>query len=111
MPILKNANFSDTSRSLIWHFPNKWTDKDGPGINYYSAIRKGDWKMIYSMRTGKKELYNLAIDIGESNDLSSQYAGKLVELSTLLSNQFRQWKSPMPRFKNTGKLVPFPDGL
>ena len=110
IPILKNANFSDTSRSLIWHYPNKWIDKDGPGINYYSAIRKGNWKMIYCMRTGKKELYNLAIDIGESNDLSANHTDKLLELSTLLSNQLRKWKAPMPRFKNTGQLVPFSDG-
>ena len=110
IPILKNANFSDTSRSLIWHYPNKWIGKDGPGINYYSAIRKGNWKMIYSMRTGKKELYNLAIDIGESNDLSGNYTDKLLELSTLLSNQLRKWKAPMPRFKNTGQPVLFPDG-
>jgi len=111
LPILTNASFSDTTRSLIWHYPNKWIDKDGPGINYYSAIRKGDWKMIYSMRTGKKELYNLALDIGENNDLSFQYADKLVELSILLSNQLRKWEAPMPRIKKTGKLVPFPDGL
>ena len=110
IPILKNANYSDTSRSLIWHYPNKWIDKDGPGINYYSAIRKGNWKMIYSMRTGKKELYNLAIDMGESNDLSENYTDKLLELSTLLSNQLRKWKAPMPRFKNTGQPVLFPDG-
>ena len=110
IPILKNANYSDTSRSLIWHYPNKWIDKDGPGINYYRAIRKGNWKMIYSMRTGKKELYNLAIDMGESNDLSENYTDKLLELSTLLSNQLRKWKAPMPRFKNTGQLVPFSDG-
>jgi len=111
LPILTNASFSDTTRSLIWHYPNKWIDKDGPGINYYSAIRKGDWKMIYSMRTGKKELYNLALDIGENNDLSVQYADKLVELSILLSNQLRKWEAPMPRIKKTGQLVPFPDGL
>jgi arylsulfatase A-like enzyme len=111
LPILTNASFSDTTRSLIWHYPNKWIDKDGPGINYYSAIRKGDWKMIYSMRTGKKELYNLALDIGENNDLSFQYADKLVELSILLSNQLRKWEAPMPRIKKTGQLVPFPDGL
>jgi arylsulfatase A-like enzyme len=111
LPILSNASFSDSSRSLIWHYPNKWIDKDGPGINYYSAIRKGNWKMIYSIRTGKKELYNLSVDIGENNDLSVQNTVKLRELSTLLSTQLRQWKAPMPRFKKTGQPVPFPDGL
>ena len=111
LPILTNASFSDSSRSLIWHYPNKWIDKDGPGINYYSAIRKGNWKMIYSMRTGKKELYNLSVDIGENNDLSAQNTVKLRELSTLLSTQLRQWKAPMPRLKKTGQSIPFPDEL
>jgi hypothetical protein len=67
--------------------------------------------MIYSIRTGKKELYNLSVDIGENNDLSVQNTVKLRELSTLLSTQLRQWKAPMPRFKKTGQPVPFPDGL
>ncbi len=111
LPILTNTSFSDSSRSLIWHYPNKWIDKDGPGINYYSAIRKGNWKMIYSMRTGKKELYNLSVDIGENNDLSAQNTVKLRELSTLLSTQLRQWKAPMPRLKKTGQSIPFPDEL
>ena len=110
VPILKNATYSDSSRTLIWHYPNKWINEGGPGINYYSAIRKGSWKMIYSTRTGKKELYNLANDIGENNDLASNFSDKLLELSTLLSNQLRKWKAPMPRFKNTGLLVPFSDG-
>ena len=33
LPILKNPNYVDTTRTLIWHSPNKWTVKDGPGIN------------------------------------------------------------------------------
>lgn len=35
------------------------------------AVRKGDWKLI--SKSGKCHLYNLARDIHEDNDLSSQY--------------------------------------
>jgi len=111
LPILKNDKYTDTSRILIWHYPNKWQSKDGPGINYFSAIRKGAWKMIYSMRTGKKELYNLAEDIGEQKDLSSAYPQKVNSLSILLSNQLRKWDAPMPFLKSTNKKVPMPDEL
>lgn len=106
---LNNPECIDSTRTLIWHYPNKWIDKDGPGINYYSAIRQGSWKLVYSMRTGKKELYNLKNDIGEQNDVSSRNKGKVNELSSLLSDQLRKWKSPMPVKKATGKPAPLPD--
>jgi arylsulfatase A-like enzyme len=109
LPILKNPNYVDNNRSLIWHSPHNWRGVDGPGINYYSAIRKGDWKLIYSMRTGKKELYNLAEDIGENNNLSDVNPVLVKSLSSLLSNVLRKNNAPMPSFKSTGKPVPMPD--
>lgn len=109
LPILKNPNYVDNNRSLIWHSPHNWRGVDGPGINYYSAIRKGDWKLIYSMRTGKKELYNLAEDIGENNNLSDVNPVLVKSLSSLLSNVLRKNNAPMPSLKSTGKPVPMPD--
>ncbi|MBS1669582.1 MAG: sulfatase [Bacteroidetes bacterium] len=111
VPILKNSDYTDTSRVLIWHFPNKWTGKDGPGINYFSAIRMGRWKLVYDMRNGKNELYDLTKDIGETENLVSQYPQKVKQLSKILSDSLRKWKSPMPSFKNSGKQVPWPDEL
>lgn len=95
MPVLKNASYTNNERYLVWHFPHKWTGEDGPGINYFSAIRQGDWKLVYSMRSGKKELYNLKNDIGESNDLTAQYSEKLKTLAALLGKQLRDRKAPM----------------
>ncbi len=111
IPVLQNARYTDTTRALIWHYPNKWIDTDGPGINYYSAIRKGNWKLVYSMRSGKKELYDLKKDIGETKDLSVLYPLKVKELASILSDQLRSWHSPMPVVKRTGKPVPMPDEL
>lgn len=108
-PVLKNAAYYDDSRTLIWHSPNKWVPNDGPGINYYSAIRKGDWKLVYSIRTGKKELFNLKDDIGETNDLSLQNSLIVNNLSTKLFSQLKAWQSPMPVDKKTGKPVPYGD--
>jgi hypothetical protein len=61
------------------------------------------------MRTGKRELYNLKNDIGETVDLSSKYPEKLRQLSTILSNQLRNWDAPMPQFKKDNRVVPMPD--
>lgn len=110
VPVLKNVNYeNDLHRVLVWHYPNKWQEKDGPGINYFSALRQGRWKLIYSMRTGKKELYNLETDTGEMNDLASQYPEKVKALASLLGKQLREWKSPMPVLKAFNKIVPYPD--
>lgn len=109
VPLLKNPLLEDEERMLVWHFPNKWQPKDNLGINYKSAIRQGKWKMIYNMRDGSKELYNLQNDIGESINLITQYPEKGKVLASLLSQQLRKWKAPMPVEKRTGKPVALPD--
>jgi arylsulfatase A-like enzyme len=43
------------------------------------AIRRGDWKLVASRGTAW-ELYNLAEDIGEKNDLAAKMPGKVEEL-------------------------------
>jgi arylsulfatase A-like enzyme len=111
VPLLKDHSQEVNERALIWHVPNKWIRQDGPGINYKSAIREGDWKLIYNMRSGKMELYNLRSDIGETTDLASEYPERVRMLTQKLSQQLRQWDSPMPVFKATSKVVPMPDEI
>ena len=108
IPILKNPAYKNNNRTLIWHTPNKWTQPDGPGINFYSAVRKGDWKLVYSLRTGKKELYNLKKDIGELNDVSAANPALVQSLSKQLFSQLKQWNAPMPVIKATGKTMEYP---
>ena len=52
------------------------------------AIRAGDYKLIEVFETGKKELYNLHEDIGESHDLAAEKP----ELVTKLSRMLKQWR-------------------
>jgi arylsulfatase A-like enzyme len=46
------------------------------------AVRRGDWKLV--RQANKEELYNLAADLGESNDLAQQQPGQLKELRAKL---------------------------
>lgn len=109
VPLLKSPARKSADRVFIWHVPNKWTREDGPGINYKSALREGDWKLIYHMRDGKLELYNLRKDLGETTDLAAKHPKMVKAMAIKLSQQLRQWQAPMPSFKNTGKPVPMPD--
>ncbi len=75
-------------------------------IGYY-AIRKGDWKLILGLGSGgfteprkieptvgkpEGQLFNLATDIAETNDVYAQYPEKVKEL-TLLLDQIKQSKT------------------
>ena len=101
----------DPERTLVFHYPHKWKDYDLEDIDFLSAVRKGDWKLIYRLRTGKMELYNLRTDIGEQCDVADQNPQKVKELAKALGNKLREWDAPMPTIRKSGKAVPMPDEL
>lgn len=111
LPLLKNRKQNETSRPLIWHFPHKWIQEDGPGINYHSAIRQGNWKLVYNIKTQTKELYNLKTDIGEKTNLANQYPERVEQLSLLLSKKLTDWNAQMPTLKSNNQLIPLPDQI
>jgi arylsulfatase A-like enzyme len=108
---LKNPSLKDSQRSLIWHFPNRWAGGQGPGINYVSAIRKGDWKLVYLMKEQRVELYNLAEDLEEHKDLSKENPKKTTELALALTKKLKIWNAQMPKYKDKEYLVKWPDEM
>ena len=101
----------DPERALIFHYPHQWKPYDLVDIDYLSAVRKGDWKLVYRMRTGTLELYNLEDDLGEQNNVAAAHPEKVKELAAELSSRLRDWNSPMPTSRADGKVVPMPDEL
>lgn len=77
---LITENSPPEREALFWHYPHYHSSQWTPG----AAIRKGDWKLIEFYHYGKTELYNLAEDIGETTDLSSQFPEITAELKNLL---------------------------
>lgn len=108
VPFLKNAQLRNNNRSLYWHVPNKWTEEGlAPGVNYFSAMRKGDWKLIYSLRTGTASLYNLKNDIGEQHDLATKNPTQTKAMVNQLFRQLKKWNAAMPIEKATGKPLAY----
>lgn len=110
MPMLEGEKTDYNKRALYWHFPNLWGN-DGPGIGTNSTIRKGDWKLIYYYNTGKKELFNITADIGETKDLASSNPELVKKLSKELGQYLRKVKAQRPKFKEIGKACPWPDEI
>lgn len=104
--VLKGETY-DGVRPLFWHYPNDW-GIPGPGIGAASAIRKGDWKLIYYHLDQSMELFNLKADIGEIKNLANTNTEKLKELATTLTNYLKSVNAQMPSDKLTGEQVPYP---
>lgn len=83
---------SPARESIFWHYPHYHSSGWTPG----AAIRMADWKLIEFFETGTVELYNLAIDPGEGDDLS---AVNVAEREKLLGELHRLQKE-------TGALFP-----
>lgn len=103
IPILKNPGTDRSSRPLVWHYPNLYNRPP------YSAIRLGNHKLIYWHRSQKRDLFNLATDIGETHNLAAKHPEKVSQLAKLLSDRLRGMDALMPIDKKTNKPVPMPD--
>lgn len=75
--LLKGKTTSLNRHSLFWHYPHY---NEHPSSFPSSAIRKGDWKMIQTFDPDRFELYNLAEDLSETNNLAESNPQKIAEL-------------------------------
>lgn len=96
-------------RPLFWHFPiylqaNNVNDNENrdplfrtrPG----SVVRYGEWKLHYYFEDDAVELYNLANDIGERNNLALQEPVKKEEMMNYLKKWWDETNAPIPRELN-----------
>lgn len=107
VPALNSETQEAVERSLFWHYPNEW-GPDGPGIGAFSAIRKGDWKLIYFHESQNLELYNLKEDISERKNKIFTNPKKAKNLAKLLTDHLLNVNAQMPSYKETGDRVPYP---
>jgi arylsulfatase A-like enzyme len=97
MPVLRGGGHLQRN-ALFWHYPH-YSDQGGkPG----SAIRRGDWKLIRFDEDKHLELYNLAADIGEKNDLAEKDPARAHEMENVLDGWLKsvdaQMTAPNPDY-------------
>ncbi|WP_281614752.1 sulfatase [Flammeovirga sp. SubArs3] len=106
LPVLKSKN-KKLERTLFWHFPiylqayvmkgfvPEHRDplfRTRPG----SAMRKGNWKLHYYFEDKGVELYDLASDLGEQNNIASQHPEVVKELMAELEQWWKETNAPIP---------------
>jgi arylsulfatase A len=91
LPILSSAGNINRD-AIFWHFPHY----RGNDIKPYSIVRSGKWKLIKNYEEESFELFNLHIDISESQDLSEKYPDKVVELDKILTVWLKKVNAKLP---------------
>ena len=87
--------------ALYWHYPHYHPG----GATPYSAIRAGTWRLIHFYEDGRNELYDLATDIGETENLAAGQPERVAELKqkldTWLAAVGAQFPTPNPAYDAT----------
>jgi len=84
LPLLKNPDARLKRDAMYWHYPLEKPHFLGGRSS--GAIRKGQWKLVEFFETGKVELYNLAEDIEEKNNLADRFPEKKRQLLRMLQD-------------------------
>jgi len=94
VPLLEGGETIErTDDALYWHYPHYSPQGGKPS----GAVRVGPWKLLEFFEDGHVELYNLADDLGEQNDLSEAQPEKTKELHERLKAWRQRMDAKMPR--------------
>ncbi|MHB8974994.1 MAG: sulfatase [Pirellulaceae bacterium] len=73
-------------RAFVWHFPHYTNQGSRPA----GAVRDGDWKFIQYYEDQQVELFNLADDVGETNNLAASEPERVAQLRSQLASWCRE---------------------
>jgi arylsulfatase A-like enzyme len=90
IPQLKGNEYG--MRTFYWHYPHYHGSAWKPG----ASIREGDWKLIEFYHYDKFELYNLANDPSERNNLAKANPAEVKRLRAKLAAWQKRMKAKMP---------------
>lgn len=83
--LLDDPDAALDDRPIYWHYPHY----HALGATPHGAVRQGDWKLIEFYEDMHVELYNLADDLAESDNL----AADLPERAAAMQEQLHAWRA------------------
>lgn len=82
-PLLSNPRAKLDREALYFHYPHYYAT-----TSPVSAVRTRDWKLIEFLEDDRRELYNLANDLGEQRNLADEQPQRAKELT----EQLHHWR-------------------
>jgi arylsulfatase A-like enzyme len=89
-PVLRGGKLDRDA--IYWHYPHYHPG----GATPYSAIRKGNLRLVHFYEDDRDELYDLAQDIGETKDLTASQPAKAKELRAQLDAWLKSVEAQLP---------------
>jgi arylsulfatase A-like enzyme len=99
-PVWLGEQRPQSEHDLVWHLPVYLEASGKLGtwrLTPSAAIRRGDWKLIERFETGAVELYHLARDPGERNDLAASEPERVEQLRAALADWRVRTGAELPR--------------
>jgi arylsulfatase A-like enzyme len=81
--LLRGEHFS--RGPLFWHYPHYSNQGGTPS----SAVRDGKWKLVHYYEDGRSELFDMASDVGEENNLAEVWP----DIAADLEKRLESWVS------------------
>jgi arylsulfatase A-like enzyme len=105
VPLLRDCGASLERPAIFWHFPAYLQGRGDPAGGPFrttpaGAIRMGRWKLIEWFENGRRELYDLHDDIGETQDLAASHPEKAIELHSAMKQWRADVNAPVPTESN-----------
>jgi len=100
-PVLRGGTLGRDA--VYWHYPHYHPG----GATPYSAVRAGDWRLVRIYEDGRRELYNLRDDAGETTDRAVEEPDRVASLTRKLDAWLESVGAQFPT-PNTDHAPPTP---
>lgn len=101
LPYFRGTAGVHRPQELIIHYPHNHRS------NYFTLLRDGDLKLIYNCQDNSHQLYNLANDPTENNDLANDQPEDVMRLTRKLAQRLDQsWGTPGPLISTVASSAP-----
>ena len=84
--------------AIYWHYPHYSNQGGFPG----GAIRMGDWKLVERFEDGRVHLYDLALDVGERQDVADRHPDRVEMMRSKLHAWYKEVDAKFLRRKGNG---------
>lgn len=92
-PVLLGQSNASRKAPLFWRRPpDRKTMAPSPELLPALAVREGDWKLLCEYDGSEAQLYDLAVDRGETNNIAAKHPERVARLTSLLL----AWHQSMP---------------
>jgi arylsulfatase A-like enzyme len=95
-PYLRAVPGTHRPQELLIHFPHDHRSA------YFTILREGDWKLIYNYAANSHELYHLATDLSERNDLAASEPERVMAMARTMARRLAAAGAQWPTFAAGG---------